>query len=56
MFADQGARAYAETGVRVVLGVGPPDPLFPPLEEPWSGSFLEGGRWVRRNFGYRDAL
>ncbi len=56
VFAEQGARAYAETGVRVVLGVGPPDPLFSHLEEPWSGSFLEGGHWVRRNFSYRDAL
>jgi cytosine/adenosine deaminase-related metal-dependent hydrolase len=56
VFADRNAEAYVEVGVRAVLGVGPPDPLFSHLSEPWSGSFFEGGAWVRRNFDYQDAL
>jgi cytosine/adenosine deaminase-related metal-dependent hydrolase len=54
--ADRNAEAYAEVGVRLVLGMGPPDPLFSHLPEPWSGSLFEGGRWVRRTFDYRHAL
>jgi cytosine/adenosine deaminase-related metal-dependent hydrolase len=56
IFAERNAEAYAAAGVRVVLGVGPPDRLFSHLPEPWSGSFFENGSWVRRSFDYDDAL
>ena len=56
VFAARNAEAYATVGVRVMLGVGPPDRLFSHLPEPWSGSFYENGAWVRRGFDYDDAL
>lgn len=56
IYASQQARAYAQVGVRAVLGVGPPDPLVSHLAEPWSGSHFEGGRWVERHFSYPQAL
>ena len=30
-FADANAEAYAAAGLSLVLGVGPPDPVFPHL-------------------------
>ena len=56
VFAQRNAEAYARVGARAVLGVGPPDPFFSHLPEPWSGSFFENGQWVKRPFSYEDAL
>lgn len=56
VFARRNAEAYAKVGGRAVLGVGPPDPFFSHLPEPWSGSFFEHGQWVERPFSYEDAL
>ncbi len=56
VFAIENAEAYAEVGVRAVLGVGPPDPVFSHLPERWTGRFLERGRWVEREFTYDDTI
>ncbi|MBA2667285.1 MAG: amidohydrolase family protein [Trueperaceae bacterium] len=55
-FAEQVARAYSRVGVRAVLGVGPPDPVFSHLEEPWSASTFDGRAWTTRTFSYEDAV
>ncbi len=56
VFAVRNAQAYAEVGVRAVLGVGPPDPICSHLPEPWTGSFFEAGQWVERPFSYHDTV
>lgn len=56
VFCDRVAEGHAEVGIRAVLGVGPPDPITSHLDEPWTGHFLEDGRWVARTFDHRDAL
>ena len=57
LYAHRHAEAYAQVGVRAVLGVGAPDPFFSHLStDPWSGSHLEEGRWVERTFTYDDAI
>lgn len=55
-FAAANAEAYAQVGVRAVLGVGPPDPVFSHLPERWTGSFFENGRRVERPFSYDDTI
>ncbi|MHB2165797.1 amidohydrolase family protein [Alsobacter sp. R-9] len=55
-FADANAEAYAAAGLSLVLGVGPPDPVFPHLAEPFSGSHRVEGRWVERGFTAEDAM
>ena len=56
VFALRNAEAYAELGLRAVLGVGPPDPICSHLPEPWSGSFCAAGKWVERRFSYDDTI
>jgi len=56
VFAMRCAAAYEKVGIRAVLGVGPPDPFVPHLPRPWSGSFLEDGKWIERSFTYDQAL
>lgn len=56
VFSDVNAEAYLEAGLSLVLGVGPPDPVFPHLPEPFEGSFLVGDKWERRRFTYQDAI
>ena len=56
VFATANAEAYAEVGVRAVLGVGPPDPIFSHLPARWTGRFFERGRWVERAFTYDDTV
>lgn len=55
-FADANAQAYEAAGLGLVLGVGPPDPVFPHLPEPFAGSHLVDGTWVERRFGVDDAM
>ncbi len=55
VFSDVNAEAYLEAGLGFVLAVGPPDPVFPHLPEPFEGSFLVDGRWERRGFTAADA-
>lgn len=55
-FADEVAQAYVAAGLSLVLGVGPPDPVFPHLAEPFTGRHLDEGRWVTRPFTAAQAL
>lgn len=55
-FADAVAEAYVAAGLSLVLGVGPPDPVFPHLAEPFTGSHLVDGAWVTRPFTAGQAL
>jgi len=50
------ARAHAEAGLRVVVGVGPPDPLFPHLEDPWHATRWDTAGPTRVPFDYECAL
>lgn len=54
-FADATAQAYAEAGLRLVLGIGPPDPIFPHLPEPFAGTHLADGELLMRRFTAEDA-
>jgi len=56
VFGIRNAEAYARVGIRAVLGVGPPDVFIPHIGVPWSGSFLEDGEWVEKEFTYEEAL
>jgi 5-methylthioadenosine/S-adenosylhomocysteine deaminase len=56
IFGIRNAEAYSKVGVRAVLGVGPPDPFISHIPSPWSGSFLEDGEWVERQFTYDEAV
>jgi 5-methylthioadenosine/S-adenosylhomocysteine deaminase len=56
VFSDVNAEAYLEAGLGFVLAVGPPDPVFPHLSEPFEGSFPVDGRWERRGFTHADAV
>ncbi|MBM3522617.1 MAG: amidohydrolase family protein [Alphaproteobacteria bacterium] len=54
-FADATAQAYVDAGLRLVLGIGPPDPIFPHLPEPFSATHLEAGQLRARRFSADDA-
>ena len=56
IFGIRNAEAYAKVGIRAVLGVGPPDLFIPHIDSPWSGGFLEEGKWIQKEFTYDDAL
>ncbi len=56
IFGIRNAEAYAKVGIRAVLGVGPPDLFIPHIASPWSGGFLEEGKWIQKEFTYYDAL
>jgi 5-methylthioadenosine/S-adenosylhomocysteine deaminase len=55
-FAEANARAYLEAGLRVVVGVGPPDPVFPHLEEPWRARREAGGVWTTHAYTHEQAV
>jgi cytosine/adenosine deaminase-related metal-dependent hydrolase len=55
-FADANAEAYAASGLSLVIGVGPPDPVFPHLSEPFTGSHQVNGAWVDRTFTAAEAM
>ncbi len=56
VYALRTAAGYRDVGIRCVLGVGPPDPFFPHLPEPWTGQHFDGVSWSSRDFTYEDAL
>ena len=55
IFSDVTAAAYTEAGLRFVLGVGPPDPIFPHLPEPFTANLLREGGLVPHFFTAADA-
>jgi 5-methylthioadenosine/S-adenosylhomocysteine deaminase len=56
IYADRVAEAYETIGVRSVIGVGPPDPLFTHLEEPWQATRITDGHATRRTFTYEETI
>jgi cytosine/adenosine deaminase-related metal-dependent hydrolase len=55
VFAAANAQAYAAAGLRLVLGIGPPDPVFPHLPTPFAGSWPQDDGWSKRSFTTEDA-
>ena len=55
-FADANAEAYVAAGLSLVIGAGPPDPVFPHLSEPFTGSHHVDGGWVERSFTAQDCV
>jgi cytosine/adenosine deaminase-related metal-dependent hydrolase len=56
IFADVNAQAYLESGLGLVIAVGPPDPVFPHLAEPFVAQHVEGDRLVARTFTVADTV
>jgi 5-methylthioadenosine/S-adenosylhomocysteine deaminase len=56
IFAQRQAEAVREIGIRGVLGVGPPDPHVSHIPEPWSGTFWDEGKPIKRPFSYQDTI
>jgi cytosine/adenosine deaminase-related metal-dependent hydrolase len=56
VFSDMNAQAYLAAGLSLIIGIGPPDPVFPHLPQPMVGSFPQDGAWVSRGFTEADAL
>lgn len=56
IYADVTAEAYAAAGLRLSLGIGPPDPVFPHLAEPFTANRLKEGRLVPHRFTYAEAV
>lgn len=55
-FAEANARAYRDAGLRVVIGVGPPDPVFAHLEAPWRARRESGGVWTNHAYTHEQAV
>jgi len=55
-FATANAEAYLAAGLSLLIGIGPPDPVFPHLPVPLTGSLPEGDGWTTRSFTEADAL
>lgn len=53
---EAAVRAYLDAGLRLAVGVGPPDPVFPHLEEPWSVRREAGGVWTTHRYRYDEAV
>jgi len=49
-FTEANVSAYVDAGLRLAVGVGPPDLVFPHLEEPWTVRREVDGAW--RSFAY----
>jgi 5-methylthioadenosine/S-adenosylhomocysteine deaminase len=56
VYAERVAEAYEAVGVRSVIGVGPPDPIFTHLDDPWEATRLDGGVAERRAFSYEQTI
>ena len=56
VFGFKQAEAITELGTRGVVALGPPDPFYSHLSEPWSATWREKGRAVRHTFTFEDAL
>lgn len=55
-FTEANVRAYLDAGLRLAVGVGPPDPVFPHLEAPWTVRREMDGAWRSFAYGYEEAV
>ncbi len=55
-FADANAEAYLDAGLGLVIGIGPPDPVFPHLSQPFTATHPRDGALVRHAFTAEDTL
>jgi 5-methylthioadenosine/S-adenosylhomocysteine deaminase len=55
-FTEANVRAYLDAGLRLAVGVGPPDPIFPHLKAPWSVEREVDGVWTRHPYRYEEAV
>lgn len=55
-FTEANVRAYLDAGLRVAVGVGPPDPVFPHLEAPWTVRREVDGVWRSFAYTYEEAV
>jgi len=53
-FTEATVRAYLESGLRLAVGVGPPDPVFPHLAEPWTVRREAMGVWTTHTYRYEE--
>ena len=56
VFSFKQAEAIAELGIRGMVAVGPPDPFYSHLQEPWSATLREKGKVLKHTFTFEDAL
>ncbi len=56
VFADRNAEAYLDAGLTLVIGIGPPDPVFPHIPVPFTGRHFDGQTWTTRTFTAEDTL
>jgi len=55
-FIEATVDAYLEAGLRLAVGVGPPDPVFPHLKTPWTVRREEDGVWSKHAYRYEEAV
>lgn len=55
-FTEATVQAYLETGLRLAVGVGPPDPVFPHLKAPWTVRREVGDAWSTHPYTYEQAV
>lgn len=56
VFSFRQAEAVSKLGTRGVIAVGPPDPFYSHLDEPWTATLRESGSVVEHTFTFDDAL
>lgn len=56
IYSDVTAKSYADAGLRFVLGIGPPDPIFPHLPEPFTANRLVDGELKPLHFTSGEAI
>jgi 5-methylthioadenosine/S-adenosylhomocysteine deaminase len=56
VFGYKQAEAIAALGTRGVVAVGPPDPFYSHLSEPWSATLRHEGKATRHTFTFEDAM
>lgn len=56
IYALEVGRANEEAGLRAVVCVGPPDPLFPHLPEPFRATRIDASGSHQHSFTYQDAV
>ena len=56
VYAEAHVRGVARTGIRDVLGIGPPDPFLGHIPSPWRATDLRGPLPVVREFTYAHCM